>query len=490
MMIRHSVGCVPRLTRRLALPSAHEIVLFAAGHPVLGTASGHGALTVVIAAPALHAGEYQITVASLSGGPVCLTEAALHHDDAAGTLTVTPGLWAADMVYGAPSVQAGWLADGAPLADTAATLTLGPHHTGQAIRHSETVVQGGLQVVALSAIFDVPGNGEPEPEPERGELALRTTSDATLEAELGSGQPVTITVTEPARHAGTYTMTPAALAQGPVCLIPPRLEGLAVAGHELQLTEGLWLHDLAAAPMQVTREWRRNGTAFAHAGTTLMLTEADRGQTITCVETAQDGHGAVIAATPARAIPHPGQLADSFTAPDGTLIGAYVGESGISWNAGGAKITNGRLHTDSSASYYTGVRNDDLPADQFAEGIFVIGSAPADDAIGLLARGTRETRTGYFLRRGSTSWVVGAISNGSVTGTVSVPMAHSAEEEVFGRIEVRGQSDLRVIVAGQTIYNQTHQTVISSGKPGFLLRGRRASGISTELTQFHAGALS
>lgn len=68
MMLRHGVGLVPRLTRRAALPSPHEVVLFAAGHPMLGTVSGHDTLTIQISAPALHAGSHQVTIASLAAG--------------------------------------------------------------------------------------------------------------------------------------------------------------------------------------------------------------------------------------------------------------------------------------------------------------------------------------------------------------------------------------------------------------------------------------
>lgn len=63
MMFRHGVGFAPRLTQRAATPSAHEVMLFAAGHPMLGTASGHGTLTIQIAAPALHAGSYNLSIA-------------------------------------------------------------------------------------------------------------------------------------------------------------------------------------------------------------------------------------------------------------------------------------------------------------------------------------------------------------------------------------------------------------------------------------------
>lgn len=487
MMFRHGVGFVPRLTRRVALPPAHEVVLFAAGHPMLGTASGHGTLTIQIEAPALHAGAYQIAISSLAGGPVCLVPPILHHDADAGTLTATPGLWAADLVYGAPSVQPGWLADGAPLADAGALLTLGPSHAGQAIRHSETVAQGGLQAVALSDAFDVPGTGDPEPEP--GEFALRTTADATLEAELANAQPVTVTVTEPADQAGSYTLDPAALAQGPVCLIPPRLEGLAVAGQELRLIAGLWTHDLAAAPMTVARQWRRDGAPFAHEGAALTLTEAHRGRTISVVETAQDGHGTVIAATPARHVPQPGEMPDTFSAPDGTLLAAYLGESGLGWS-GGATIQNGRLRTSTANLYNIAQRDQTLPANQFAEGIIVIGTAPSDSGVGLVVRGDAAGRTGYFLRRNAASWIIGALVNGTVAGAVSDAVAYPAGTEVAVRLEVRNGSDLRLIVNGSTLRSLTHGSAISSGRPGALVRGNAASGMGTELTQFHAGALA
>lgn len=495
-MLRHGMGLVPRLTLRAALPSLHEVVLFAAGHSVLGTASGHGTLSIQISAPALHAGLYQLTIARLAGGPVCLIAPSLHHDPAIGTLTVTPGLWAVDMIYGAFSVWSGWLADGMPLADTGATLTLATQHAGKAIRHSESVAQGGLQTSALSGIFDVP-----EADPEPGEFALRATSDATFEVELANARPITIMITEPAERAGIHTLNPQALAAGPVCLTSPRLEGLAVAGQELRLVGGLWAHDLIATPITVARAWRRDGALLANVGTKLLLTAADLGRTITVLETAYDTNGTVIVATPPRHVPRPGTVPDTFSTAGEVSIKTYDGESGFCWLStanpqNGATIANGRLRSAiGGGNFGPVIRDQDLPPDQFAEATILIGASNTTaNTIGLAVRATAGVNTdfnGHMVRHANGKWQILTRFGATSSGYMDLGNAtYATGDEITARLEVRGVADLRLIVNGEVFATHTAPYAISDGYAGILAVGSPAAGSANEINQFHAGALA
>ena len=128
--------------------------------------------------------------------------------------------------------------------------------------------------------------GTPPVPPPTGGTTVVTTPENRIEIVSGA-DPVEINVTEPAAYAGTYLVSQADLAAGPVNLVPPALSAAAGVGQTMQYTPGLWAFDTARGSVVVSGQWLRDGVDIAGATTiSYMVQEADLGTALTVREVA------------------------------------------------------------------------------------------------------------------------------------------------------------------------------------------------------------
>lgn len=288
-MLRFSMGYTAQpLSRRLVRP-VHEVLMFAAGSGVIARASGSTPkLELVVVAPSPHAGSYQIDVAPLARGPVCVIPPSISNPDGTGTgagLIVTPGLWVCDAGLGQHSTTGQWLADGVQLADqNGASLAIGPDHEGHNISYAETVRQGAFETLRLSQVIAIPqtGGGTAPEEPIDVTLSPAASFQATADAETGL---LTLTIAAPAVHAGQYTVDPADLAAGPVSLARPVLT-IAADGARFDISRsGLWACDADAGAVTQSYSWQADGEVIPGAtGTGYLAGTGDDGKTIAAIE--------------------------------------------------------------------------------------------------------------------------------------------------------------------------------------------------------------
>ncbi len=250
MIFSLGMGLVPRPVRRQHSQPAPKIMLVIADRGTVAQASGAGILTLTIVAPAHHAGSYDIDPARLANGPLCLRPPVLQIGDQA--VLVTPGLWAC--LEGAiPPVFSGqWLANNAALVgQTGSTLALKDNHAGRHVTYAEALRQDGRDVVAVSDAVKIPEIPIPQPH----DLRLIPLPDATLEAEIGAKEQISIQIDQPTDYAGSYLVNPVDLADGPVCLMPPQI-ALDPETAQPQLTHpGLWTYDPQQGALQLDYEW-------------------------------------------------------------------------------------------------------------------------------------------------------------------------------------------------------------------------------------------
>lgn len=134
--------------------------------------------------------------------------------------------------------------------------------------------------------------------------AISQTRDGQILIQAGPGS-LTVTIDTPA-YQGSHVVDPAALAQGPINLVAPRLSGIAEVGQTLTLGPGLWCHDASQPTPVLTRQWMRDGVAIPGAtGTDYVLTLEDGGKTITLAETAGNGRVSARAASLPLAVARP-----------------------------------------------------------------------------------------------------------------------------------------------------------------------------------------
>lgn len=468
--------------------SAQAAALILAGDGSDVPASRIDGLTVRVAAPSPHAGHYRVSLAALARGPVCLVPPALRDVGGEGAqLVAEAGLWVTDAACGQPVVLGQWLADGAVLDGAVGmALTLDSTHAGRNIAYAETVRQGGFETVGQSATFLSPPAAVAPP----AVVAIAATPDVTLQAGLASDEPVEITVTAPPEYAGEYTLDPADLAAGPVCLVAPGVIGNSVAGSVLTTSPGLWVHDADAGPLVVSRQWFVGEEPVEDAGV-LTHTRATIGTAPRYVETATDASGSRTSAAVLDVTVALGALPDTFTAPDGTLLSAYVGESGIGWHAGNiAVVESGALRNRMAFGWYLQPRMDDLPADQYVEADVIVGTG---DQMTSLALRINEARTeGYMVlvrtagiqvARKSPSTGAPQLAGGNIAGS-----ARAAGTAIKLRLEAQGTA-LRLYLDGALIWSGTDAT-LAGGHVGIVANGAVAYRNGSYITNFHAGVLA
>lgn len=167
-----------------------------------------------------------------------------------------------------------------------------------------------------------------------------TTPDAEIEvAEDASGTTV-ITISGTGHYDGTYSVTNADLDEGPVCIVPPAVSGLPVEGTTVTAIPGLWASRDSDGVISYPApgQWQADGVAISgETGLTLTVTSALTTSSLTYLETATNTAGTRTQVS--NAINSAATGLDTFTAPDGTLLSDYIGESGETWSARGAKVT-------------------------------------------------------------------------------------------------------------------------------------------------------
>ena len=155
-----------------------------------------------------------------------------------------------------------------------------------------------------------------------------TITDPQLSIDRTPGNTLTvtatgvidITVTEPATFAGTYGVDTAALAGGPLNLVPPAIAGTPADGAVLNAAGGLWVHETGAGVPSQGWQWQRGGADIPGAtGPNYTVTAADLGQNLAAVETLGDAFGQRSAAS--------APLGSSFSpAGDTALIGWWAAD--------------------------------------------------------------------------------------------------------------------------------------------------------------------
>ncbi|WP_265501159.1 hypothetical protein [Paracoccus beibuensis] len=134
---------------------------------------------------------------------------------------------------------------------------------------------------------------QPRPVPEI--LLSLSAGNADVPAQVDA---LTLTI-EAGPYAGTYPVTRASLAQGPLCLVPATLSP-APAGQPLTAVPGLWVYDANLGPVETSRQWLADGAVLAdQAGLQLEFSAQLQGRTIAHVETARQAAVEAVHQTPA-----------------------------------------------------------------------------------------------------------------------------------------------------------------------------------------------
>lgn len=121
-------------------------------------------------------------------------------------------------------------------------------------------------------------------QPAQGLLPVVTSDEVTYPISLSS---IVIEVPAPSAHAGSYPLSLADLALGPVCLVRPVIRN---DSGRLTVEPGLWAHDVAQGTATITRQWMIGDTVVpGESGLTFTPTATATPQTIVLAEAASQG---------------------------------------------------------------------------------------------------------------------------------------------------------------------------------------------------------
>lgn len=382
-MLGLSVGAgSPRSLRRPTKRLVQRIVLLSSQNETLASAEGHGPLTLHIAAPALHAGEYRVDSATLENGPVCLVlpEVSLTSEGA----VAKPGLWACDPQLGPVELTGQWVFEANPdLVILGLSLTLAENLAGRTTRYGETARQAGNAIAATSALLTLPEMPvqepepdlppqDPEPEqpsppepapvdplppigdpaPEEPKLKVIYADDGTFQLGVDPTKPLSLTINPPHPHAGSYDIYPSDYASGPINHVKPIVAGQPAMGATYTATIGFWTHDADAAPLVINRRWQRDGVDIPDATSTSYTTTAeDGGKNVRWAETLSDTNGSRSVYSDALQFVAGALQPDVLTTTSGTAsINNVTLQSGETWtNLRGGFIRNTRNMISSSS---------------------------------------------------------------------------------------------------------------------------------------------
>lgn len=194
--------------------------------------------------------------------------------------------------------------------------------------------------------------------------ALEYTPDAEINIIAQDGATTTFRVNFPAYHAGDYTVTNADFATGPVAVFDPVISGNPVPEEILTLeVPELWFGDINHGDISNPFQWYSGEDPIAGTenATQYMVQISDSGKPVTCRSTGTNTAGSRVSISNAINIVAAGQARDTFSAPDGTPLSAYVGESSYDWDGFGdniAQIDGGILRSATSNNTSFAKRND------------------------------------------------------------------------------------------------------------------------------------
>lgn len=525
-MIRFSMGTLPRTVRRPSIRPAQRIVLFSSEHGTVANAEGRGTITVQVSAPAVHAGQYRLDAALLARGPLCLVAPRIAMSADGSRVVAVAGLWAFDSDLGTLRLGGQWLADGKAVA-AASGLALAVDATlaGLTLRYGETARQTQHEAAAASDPLALPKAEEPVPEPEDPKdpvpvdpdpkdpdpepeqpshtpdgLSVVYVNDGTFQVEAAPDQPLVLTLDAPHIHAGTYTITPAMMADmkdGPICLVPPAIAVDDVLTQYSVSRIGLWVYDPARGTMSVTSQWMRDGAALqTQTGPILVFSDTYRAAAITLAERAVQNGKERTRASNAVTVSASYRPADSFAdvAVHNTLLENYAGLSGESWVKAHTSTTsswinknNGRLEraNGSGPVYVRGVA--DRGVAQFAEAQVRRGSS-SGIVVGVRIQGN----SGYFLMRGTAGGLrLQKCINGSFTtiGATDIPVPGFAAAGDVAALRLEAQGDrIRFSVNGIWQPAVTDGT-LTGGGVGVRGTSSTANGSGNEIISFNGGSL-
>ena len=298
----------------------------------------------------------------------------------------------------------------------------------------------------------------------------------------------TFTITAPDRYAGQYTVTDAETAGGPVPIVAPRISGNPVPDAELSvILDGLWVGDVNANPLTVTGQWEGNGVPIAGAtGKSYVVAPVDQGKTITYVETGTDGNGTRTSASAGITISGLGDQRDTFSAPVGTPLKDYVGESGYSWDdpeGNRCAIGTGNiLESATSSKSFLQRRTDPVAADQFAEARMIMRTGSGNHGLGLAVR-INGKQSGYCTYHNGARWYLVRLIDGAVTDLGSYNITYADGQETEVRLEVQGTT-LRLLLDGVEVKTGSDAT-FATGSIGI----RAFSAGAPYMTDFGGGSL-
>lgn len=541
-MLGLSVGAgSPRSLRRPTKRLVQRIVLLSSQNETLASAEGHGPLTLRIAAPALHAGEYYVDSAALENGPMCLVlpEVSLTPEGA----VAKPGLWACDPELGPVELTGQWAFEADPnLVRQGLTLALGADLAGRTTHYGETARQAGSTVVATSVPLILPEMPvqEPEPDlppqdpvpelpspptpspadplpptddpvPEEPKLKVIYVDNGTFQLSADPTKPVSLTIDPPHPHAGNYLITPdmmAEMAFGPVCLVLPVISiDQKLTGYSL-VKAGLWIFDSDRGSISVTRHWQQGNSLLAATdGQALAFEDRYRGVPIAMVERAVQADAERIAASAAITVPLNYRPADVFAdvAVHNTPLQNYVGLSGESWAKAFEHSSNtvinkntGRLEGGNSSgpSYIRGAA--DRGSRQFAEARVSHGGNANGSGYGIQVRA--QGNNGYILAHttAGTAFPNGAlrlrrITNGafSTIATIEGPFPWFAAKGDTATIRLEAEGNQLRLAFNDTWHGPYTDGTFTGGGVGVRTNGSGPGVLNsnTEIMSFSGGSL-
>lgn len=204
--------------------------------------------------------------------------------------------------------------------------------------------------------------------PAPGGPGIAATLDAQIQIVSTTGISTTFAILPPSIGAGTYTVQHADLAAGPVWLARPVLSLTtdALPRAIVTVTPGVYVYDPDLGEVTVTQGMHNTGTLLAGtSGLTYVITETDRGDPLAYRQTAtQPGGKSRTAISDVLPVLTTGILADTFTAPDGTMLSAYVGESGQAWDNASVRIIQGGYLIGIAATFFA-KRLDDVSSGKY-----------------------------------------------------------------------------------------------------------------------------
>lgn len=506
-MIGLSVGVVSlRSLRQPIKRLVQRIVLFSVQNKVLAGAEGQGTLALHIAAPALHAGEYQVDPAALLNGPACLVlpEVSLTPEGA----IAKSGLWACDPQLGPVELTGRWIFDAnLDLAIQGLTLPLAEDYVGRTTRYEETAHQASRAIAASSSALTLPTMPVQEPEqpspqtpspvdplppvgnPAPDELTLKVNyiNDGTFQLSVDPTETLSFTIEPPHIHAGTYILTPAQLedlAAGPVCVVLPEIV-LSQDGTQILVGRaGLWAYDSDLGEMTISRYWQKDGLVIADQITQSLPVDGNRGTNIQHVEQGIQPGLERQALSVAISVANLGG-ADMFNLADGSLLRLAVLDSGYEWqnptNTNSIAVFQGnKIHARTSNGQRFHHRSDPgVSADHAAEvGMVISSNGTSNTRMGIGLR-IQSWNTGYSIDHSGTSWFFRRVINGASTliGS-SIPAAYPHGSLIVAEGEAYTLSDgsgvlLRLYVNGALIGERidTNAARLTTGKPGVTAYG-------------------